>query len=388
MGHKSISFLGLICACCLVSANDFAWVTHEPFATENLVSIAPSGPQQISAVTPWSQQWHQSPMQHQQQLQQQQQHFQPGRMTFHSPGPWNNHGGGGGGGSGGANDIASVHLQGPGPGSWQGGGAPWQTNSVALPWHIQQQQQQQYQHQQQHHQNHHQNQGPPADISLPWSTQQPGHVATFTSLPTPPAHNPPNPWQNTGPGGGGAPWQYQQHQNHHNNQNQNNHQALQQQQHQQHPHQHQQHPNHQPQHPHPQQQPPSPPNDPQLPRTQVKLIYVPIPIVRSVTQQALPQGQWQQQGGGGNTGGASVQVIWPQQQQQQQEQGSSQGGWQPGVKARAFSVPAKAMGSAGAVIPIVISLQTTGSRGSSAAKTEFSPRVATSRVDTPRSAWW
>ncbi|XP_050039291.2 uncharacterized protein [Dermacentor andersoni] len=377
MGHKSVSLLGFICACCLVSADDFAWVTHEPFATENLVSIAPSGPQQVTAVAPWPQQWHSSPMQQQQQ-QQQQQNFNPVRMLFHSSGPWNNHGGGGGGGGngGGVNDITTVHLQGPGPGSWQGGNAPWQTNSVAFPWQMQQHQQQS----QNHHQNHNQNHGgPPGDISLPWSTQQQGHIATFTSLPSPPVQHPPNPWQNTAPMGG-APWQYQQNQNNHNNNNNNNHPHQ--------PHQQQQNQQQSNQQHHPQQPQQPPPPEPSLPRTQVKLIYVPIPIVRSVTQQAVSsqQGQWQQQGGGGSGGGggASVQVIWPQQQQQ----GGSQSAWQPGVKTRAFSVPAKTMGSAGAVIPIVISLQTTSSRPSPPAKSEFSPRVATSRADTPRSAWW
>ncbi|XP_075731715.1 uncharacterized protein LOC142774707 [Rhipicephalus microplus] len=374
MGHKSISLLGLICACCLVTADDFAWVTHEPFATENLVSIAPSGPQQVTAVTPWPQQWHSPPMQQQQQ--QQQQHFNTGRMLFHSSGPWNNNGIGGGGGT---NDIATIHLQGPGPGSWQGGNAPWQSNSVALPWQLQQHQQQS----QNHHQNH---RGPPSDLSLPWSTQQPGHIATFSSLSSPPAQHPPNPWQNMAPMGG-APWQYQQNhnnQNNYHNNNNNNHPPP--------PHQHQQ--QHQQQQSnqqhHQQQQQQQPPPEPSLPRTQVKLIYVPIPIVRSVTQQAISpqQGQWQQQGGtnsgGGGSGGASVQVIWPQQQQQ----GGSQSAWQPGVKTRAFSVPSKTMGSAGAVIPIVISLQTTSSRGSSTSKSEYSPRVATSRSDSPRSAWW
>ncbi|CAN8005968.1 unnamed protein product [Ixodes hexagonus] len=80
-----------------------------------------------------------------------------------------------------------------------------------------------------------------------------------------------------------------------------------------------------------------------MPRTQVKLIYVPIPIVKS-----------------------------------------------PGIRARAYSLATRNMGSAGAVIPIVISLQTTTPSRTSAtsAKTDYSPRVATARSSAGNGSWW
>ncbi|CAN8012131.1 unnamed protein product [Ixodes pacificus] len=81
-----------------------------------------------------------------------------------------------------------------------------------------------------------------------------------------------------------------------------------------------------------------------MPRTQVKLIYVPIPIVKS-----------------------------------------------SGIRARAYSLATKSMGSAGAVIPIVISLQTTSPSRTSATSTKavYSPRVATARVSNGSSgSWW
>ncbi|XP_040074472.2 myb-like protein Q [Ixodes scapularis] len=358
--RRTALLLLLACGCRVGHAMD--WVEGTPFASTNLVSVAHSGPQQLTTTLPWSQPWQE---QHQQQqLQQQQQQQQQQHMVLHqqaqgsggrgssSLGPWTVQ----------ANGGETVSLQSIGPGSWQPSATPWHTNSVAMyNWqqqqHNQQQQQQQSQQQQQHQQ---QQQGSPIESSLQsWnghgfgSWQQNQHQQNHVQQHHQQVQQQQSiPWQSLN--SGNAPWQQQQQQQS---------QAPQQQQMQA--------------------------AEAPMPRTQVKLIYVPIPIVKSVSaaqhSQNSPQSsQWAHPGG--------VQLVsWPSQQQQQQQQQQQAVPWQSGIRARAYSLATKSMGSAGAVIPIVISLQTTSPSRTSASSTKavYSPRVATARMSNGSSgSWW
>lgn len=339
--------LCLLSACHLLCADDLSWAQSGgmPFATANLVSVVASGPQQLGATIPWSQHWqpHQTSQSWQSQHGSQQQHqqqLQSGRNMVSSSAPWITQSSGGG-------DMSTVTLQSSNPtsASWQPSVSSWQGNSVT-PFNWQQQPQQQ--HQSQMHQQ--QQRWVLGSGDLPWNQpqqqqqQQQQHLQQHQQQQQ--QSEPQIPWIISSPG---LSWQNQQQQ-----QQQQQPQHNQQQQQQQQPQQHQQ------------QQSESP-----VPRTQVKLIYVPIPIVKSVSaSQQAPQSSWTL---AGNSGSLAQVLSWPQSP----------------VKARAYSLGGRSSGSGGTVIPIVISLQTSGPRTSTPAKPEYSPRVtATKRMASTNDSWW